>query len=541
MRTPILVLIVLAAASVPLSAADTEAAACQPEPIHGLGLACQLGNGLYEVFSPDGHDSLGYTHGLDPVPAGDEPAIAAGGAPRPVACVPPGTPYAVVVIYAHAHDDADRYALKAYKIRELVEAANALVDDAARVNGDHVDLRVVCDGDGEVMVNNEVLATDQSEAGFGSIVTDLRGLGYTDGTQKYWVYYDDTGACTCGGTGHIWSDERAGPENRNNGNMAAMFAVTFGYDSVRIMLHELGHNMGAVQRSAPYTTGAAHCIDGADIMCYDDGGPYASGYNTTRCSQQVWDCGQDTYFNTTPAQGSWLDTHWNTGSGVNRFVTFGQDRPVVQSLQCTTPVTVAANVTCWMRAYADHDVSMSIDWGDGTVSQVPAEGYAPPGQTRYATHRYSDAAEHHVRVTATTDNGGVSLVRTFVVDVRADADPPHVQFDAPLAGTLARGCDDVQRIYLSNRVMVDEACVRISATDIGSGIARLDLYLRDTLVASTSADALEYRYPLTQFERSVRFTAVATDHAGLSETRIIFVETAALSSLDAADPAPGVV
>src|SRR5919108_190506 len=56
--------------------------------------------------------------------------------------------------------------------------------------------------------------------------------------------------------------------NLNNGfGPLPMFSITFGYDSTRIMLHELSHNLGAGQDGAPHTPGAGHCWDGRDTMC----------------------------------------------------------------------------------------------------------------------------------------------------------------------------------------------------------------------------------------------------------------------------------
>jgi hypothetical protein len=53
-------------------------------------------------------------------------------------------------------------------------------------------------------------------------------------------------------------------------------------------------------------------------MCYADGGPQGASANLTfDCPQQpdrsqVFDCGQDDYFNPVPTAGSYLATHWNT-------------------------------------------------------------------------------------------------------------------------------------------------------------------------------------------------------------------------------------
>ncbi len=90
-------------------------------------------------------------------------------------------------------------------------------------------------------------------------------------------------------------------------------------------LHELTHNLGAVQWGAPHSTQPAgqnnprygHCWQGADVMCYtEDAG--ASHAMVADCAglpgaiPQNFDCGRDDYFNPAPAPGSYLATHWNT-------------------------------------------------------------------------------------------------------------------------------------------------------------------------------------------------------------------------------------
>jgi hypothetical protein len=91
------------------------------------------------------------------------------------------------------------------------------------------------------------------------------------------------------------------------------------------MLHEMTHNMGAVQWGAPHSTEPAgqtspqygHCWQGADVMCYvEDAG--ASHAMEQDCAPlpgaipQSYDCNRDDYFSPAPAAGSYLATHWNT-------------------------------------------------------------------------------------------------------------------------------------------------------------------------------------------------------------------------------------
>jgi hypothetical protein len=91
-------------------------------------------------------------------------------------------------------------------------------------------------------------------------------------------------------------------------------------------LHEITHNLGAVQWDAPHSTAPAtapdrsrygHCWQGADVMCYveDSGAAHAMRYDCPSIPgtiSQGYDCGRDDYFNPAPPAGSYLATHWNT-------------------------------------------------------------------------------------------------------------------------------------------------------------------------------------------------------------------------------------
>lgn len=292
------------------------------------GPACTTSDGDVALFTAGGA-LLGLTHGVDPVLADDLPTVrpvsADGAFPRAPACVEdPVAPLEAhaLVIYARAHDDADLYDAKADDIRDLVHAANGALHDAGVATGTAANIKVHCTAS-EVTVVEEVLETDQDAATFSTIMGELQLKGYTSPHVKYWVYYDDRGACSCGGVALYYGDDTAGPTNFNNGYAYfPQFAITFDYQSTRIMLHELGHTMGAVQDSAPHSTLAGHCTDGFDIMCYNDGGARGHLHSTDHCAGMPFDCGHDDYFHTNPAPGSYLAEHWNIGSRWNRFLVF---------------------------------------------------------------------------------------------------------------------------------------------------------------------------------------------------------------------------
>ena len=77
-----------------------------------------------------------------------------------------------------------------------------------------------------------------------------------------------------------------------------------------VAAHEVMHNLGGVQLSAPNASGGFHCIDEYDVMCYSDAG---SGLPKMRfdCNESarnatLFDCGHNDYYHTNPAPGSYL-------------------------------------------------------------------------------------------------------------------------------------------------------------------------------------------------------------------------------------------
>ncbi|MGQ0535410.1 MAG: M12 family metallo-peptidase [Methanobacteriota archaeon] len=375
--------IVLPSAAVPTTAQPSpfevaEAGCVSPPTEYPVtGVACLRADGLLAVFAADGR-LLGFTHGPDADAPGATPRdedgeavpFSDGGTPadtKPVKCVTgsAGT-YFIQVIYARASDDSDRYSTMLSTIRTMSANANTVLNEAAVRTGGAASLKVKCVS-GAIEVKNEVLPTSKNSDSYATIAADLQAKGYTDRKVKYWVFYDDCVGGSCGGQGQIENDDSLSASNLNNGNAARVhLAISYSSTSTRVWLHEVSHNMGAVQLSAPHDTGGWHCYDGYDILCYDDGGPDGWRYSTSWCAKRTingvleepYDCGNDDYFHRSPTGSNYLTNHWNLGNTLNRFIDFALDG-TPPSLTVDHPETGSVYVGC-----------TEVDVGVGVASYV---------------------------------------------------------------------------------------------------------------------------------------------------------------------------
>ncbi len=441
-----LILIALAAALISAAwgpvAAEAGDACPDQRYVEGVGRVCDGPGRLLEVVGPDGR-RLGFTHGPDPMDgfggtAGSDGSAGATGDldPAPPTCVGPDQGARIHVIYARAHDDADRYASMVDRIREMVGQANAKLMAAAEATGrPGLRFKVVCDAS-SITVENETLPTPKADADLSTIKGDLLDKGYDDPQAKYLVYYDDPEACGCAGVAEIYDDDRPGPENWNNGNgNTPLYAIDYGIDDHEgpsIVLHELSHSLGAVQNSAPHATERYHCTDGLDVMCYNDGSETGANYTTSACPEgEVYDCGHDDYCHAGPQAGSYLATHWNLCGQNNSYIDLGA--PVMVELSCTGPVDPGQATRCSMRATgAGPGLAYSVTWDDGSpVTRVPATGYVEPDTTQATDHTFEAGGWYTVSVQAEDNATPARVSDPLTTEVRVTAPPTLETVDCP--------------------------------------------------------------------------------------------------------------
>lgn len=313
--------------------------------VAGLGIACRLEDGIgWKVRLDDGTTVT--THGQDPeqvVPSLE--AIPQRGNYRAPLCTnqnPKGNYHFVAIIAWPSGVTPD---MGAGDFRLKIYAANHLIDQAAVKSGSPgADLVFACDTNGFPRVDLVPLSITQSAATFGGIISELRSKGFNKQHEKYVIWYDapipPTPPLTvvpCGeATGNIFNNSTPGVSNPNNSGPS--YGISYDCDA---MLHELSHNIGAVQRNAPHPS-YYHCWEEEDVMCYNDGYLEPPGQQlVVNCPKpDSFDCNYDDYFDAAigagqgKGPGSYLDTNWNLGACYVRYIVnhLNACRPVMPQL-----------------------------------------------------------------------------------------------------------------------------------------------------------------------------------------------------------------
>ncbi|MFE3766580.1 RICIN domain-containing protein [Streptomyces sp. NPDC059104] len=248
-------------------------------------------------------------------PASGSQGIAAGPAGQTVQCDGDGTSgNRVQVVYAHG-PGRDRYAEYLASFRKWAADADLIYAASAKETGGIRHIRYVTAADCTPSVISIELP-DSALAEFSATNAALAGKGLDRRDRKYMIFADTQIYC---GIGTFNGDERPGQNNLSN------FGPSYGRTDSgcwggHTAAHELGHNLGAVNNSAPNTSRGAHCTDEFDVMCYSDTPYYPQMRNvcTNQASENILDCNHDDYFHTSPKPGSYLATHWNIAD--NQFL-----------------------------------------------------------------------------------------------------------------------------------------------------------------------------------------------------------------------------
>ena len=267
------------------------------------------------------------THGPDPEPPLAErtaslarTALLSSTPAQRVPCIGNGTSgKRVQVMYVRASDAPDNYtASKAAVAAGAIDADRVFRESAAETSGMRR-VRFVHDANCNLSILNVVLDPSALISGeLGPTSNALKALGYTSTDRKYLLFVDHAANpandvnCGIGGL-NKWDDQPGAANASNGGPGFARVGPNCWNATNSAAAHELMHNLGAVQNSAPNWNGVGHCLDDKDRMCYDQFIPGFT-FNPTACldHERLFDCNHDDYFHTDPPAGIYLATHWNT-------------------------------------------------------------------------------------------------------------------------------------------------------------------------------------------------------------------------------------
>lgn len=264
------------------------------------------------------------THGPDAAPEGfdvrvaREPETGAETAlrPEPVtapACTGDGsTGQRVQLVYANISGKADRYTTFAASFQTWAAAMDGVFERSAAETGGSRRIKFVHDANCAPIIARTTLSVAAGND-FETTVDELITKGFSRNDRKYMVWVDANVYC---GIGEIYNDDRAGQNNYNNlySLISRVDNGCWGAVGQSVEAHELMHNLGGVQDTAPNATAYGHCTDENDRMCYADGSGDPMVYKCASGHENTFDCNHDDYFSTAPPAGSYLATHWNSAN-----------------------------------------------------------------------------------------------------------------------------------------------------------------------------------------------------------------------------------
>lgn len=239
--------------------------------------------------------------------------------PRSLPCIGDGTTGGRVrMIYAYKQGTTNRLnSLRPYFLN-IAKRVNGVIYQSTSIPVSPQKLRFVTNASCELTITALQLTGGVTgvSSDFSEIVNQARAAGFNSPDRKYLIQLDMQPAAggICGlARGDNAPDASPSQNNTNNYGYAGYAIVGPGcWNSAEA--HEVIHLLGAVHNTAPRSSGAGHCNDDHEIMCYADGGP-TSNLQVICPVENNWfmDCGKNDYYDNDPtrARSDWLASHWN--------------------------------------------------------------------------------------------------------------------------------------------------------------------------------------------------------------------------------------
>ncbi|GIH03315.1 hypothetical protein Rhe02_13820 [Rhizocola hellebori] len=353
------------------------------------------------------------THGPDPAPAGLSvkspvaPLAAGVGISALAVCEGDGTSgRRVEVLYIHG--STSRYSQFLETFRQLAEQVDVIYNESARATGGERHVRYVTEtvnGACRPVVRDVQIADSALNANdWAPLVNAVKAAGYTRTDRKYMEFVDANVFCGIGG---FAGDTRKTDANRSNTGPEYARADN-GCWTAGVAAHELGHTLGAVNNNAPNASGAAHCVDEYDVMCYKDGPNVVLRFSCPdRSFDNRLDCNHDDYYHTNPPAGSYLSQNYNVADNLFLIRGGGTTPPPPSNNLALTATPSASYTSPWESVLAIND---GIDPPSSNDTVNRRWGTWPNTGQQWAQLTWATAQQVRVAdVYFFDDNGGVRL------------------------------------------------------------------------------------------------------------------------------------
>ncbi len=385
--------------------------------------------------------------------------------PLPVLHAAPGcstdgvTGNRVQLVYAVPAGRPDRYDAIRASLVTFVSRVDDTFQASSALGGGNLAVRWVTAPDCSLSILRVPVSVN-AEARFSDLVTELTAVGLNRPDRKYLVLVDTPSRGICG-VAQQYLDDSPAPTNYNNGRAVQFARVDtqcWGRPDHSTEAHELVHTLGGVQRTAPHTTQAGHCVDEADAMCYSDGQGVTMQQVCPTAGEAYLDCRSDDYFAIDPPVGSYLSLRWNVarsdfltapeapvltisavqevrGSsfsvtaapGVRSGQTWALTWSMTAGCTATTPLTGAATTltaTCPATMTAPLTISAALAQSDGQTVTASAAvttraGSAAPVTTTRGTTPSPTTSPATPTLTGTTGSRPATTVTVRVPTSRA--------------------------------------------------------------------------------------------------------------------------
>ncbi|MGZ8632345.1 MAG: hypothetical protein ACXWZZ_00640 [Solirubrobacteraceae bacterium] len=384
----------------------------------------------------------------------------------------PATQRQIKVVYAHAFDEPNDFALWKDSLQSDVSRIEQFLalqtggrralrfDMGTECGPQYVDVQVV-----HLPSNRSAYVSGTDTQNFYAVAGGVQAAVGHD-TRDVFVLADGlTDPDPSGQSDGVWGiaelpgDDRAGAGNVANqgGRMGMMLTPPGTTPSAwdwqpTVMLHEITHNLGGVQRSAVHSTPNGHCWDGRDVMCYPDASSGSQPYTTSICSfvggaiPQIYDCGHDDYFNPDPAADSYLATHWNVytsafmGSCAQLGMACGDNIVPTVPVNTSLPAVLGATepgaiITASAGTWLNNPTTYALQW----QRAVGSDWASVPGATgaSYALTTADAGTALRVLVTATNADGSAIAASAPTAPVVGPAPPVTPKPPMPVSLRIA--------------------------------------------------------------------------------------------------------